>query len=592
MNRKHIFSVLAFATAMGSAIPASAYTLDEVFGPDEITVLETLYRSRIYDSMDEVWPIVSEVTFSRIEGDDQNIMVNNFAGLYNFQMFLSDKFGRPTTDGEYLAIHYKTAATNNANYEIRPTYWTLYSGYQSGSAPGFYTENQSVDYTFFKIEKDDLGLFKIESTTPLGLSDSTQSKFRDTELFHKASYLIAEPCAEGQHTRYSWRPNIYGGEPIRSLKGSVYFPTYVNIDKNSGRVRIYNLSNIGFALDSDYNTSYLEGTIDFSTGTGEFDEQQTAVQDLIRYVPTSSWGYGPWQTFNAQYYLARIDVNTSRPSQTWMYDDLHFTYTPDGVNHNSVEHGWVTNGGKRRTYEGMSLEIEPYTYEAPTQVSGNLPLFSDYQDAKILGGADVTVDVDLDLQMVGLSATHIAVGGEIKTNKNHQYVDHYEIHIVPGHYKSINDAGFIHHAENGHANGKSVHNYNLDEHVYVINPSSRASVATDVRSNDYSFKKMIPFDDLGEGFNEDNKEYTAYIKTVYKPITEEDGSVKTLTPTFHSMQYIEKDQITAVDEISADFNDANAPEEYYNLQGMRVEEPQSGNVYIVKKGSKVSKIRF
>ena len=156
MNRKHIFSVLAFATAMGSAIPASAYTLDEVFGPDEITVLETLYRSRIYDSMDEVWPIVSEVTFSRIEGDDQNIMVNNFAGLYNFQMFLSDKFGRPTTDGEYLAIHYKTAATNNANYEIRPTYWTLYSGYQSGDAPGFYTENQSVDYTFFKIEKDDL----------------------------------------------------------------------------------------------------------------------------------------------------------------------------------------------------------------------------------------------------------------------------------------------------------------------------------------------------------------------------------------------------------------------------------------------------
>lgn len=39
-------------------------------------------------------------------------------------------------------------------------------------------------------------------------------------------------------------------------------------------------------------------------------------------------------------------------------------------------------------------------------------------------------------------------------------------------------------------------------------------------------------------------------------------------------------------------NDADAPVEYYNLQGVRIDNPAKGNIYIVKQGQKASKIAF
>lgn len=37
-------------------------------------------------------------------------------------------------------------------------------------------------------------------------------------------------------------------------------------------------------------------------------------------------------------------------------------------------------------------------------------------------------------------------------------------------------------------------------------------------------------------------------------------------------------------------NDDNAPVEYYNLQGVRINEPAAGQVVIRRQGSKVSKV--
>ena len=48
---------------------------------------------------------------------------------------------------------------------------------------------------------------------------------------------------------------------------------------------------------------------------------------------------------------------------------------------------------------------------------------------------------------------------------------------------------------------------------------------------------------------------------------------------------------SAIDEVSAD-SMSDAPAEYYNLQGIRVNEPQPGNIYIRRQGNRVSKIRF
>lgn len=50
----------------------------------------------------------------------------------------------------------------------------------------------------------------------------------------------------------------------------------------------------------------------------------------------------------------------------------------------------------------------------------------------------------------------------------------------------------------------------------------------------------------------------------------------------------EKDITAAVDGIQAE----DGAEEYYNLQGMRVAEPEKGGIYLVRKGSKVTKRLF
>ena len=43
-----------------------------------------------------------------------------------------------------------------------------------------------------------------------------------------------------------------------------------------------------------------------------------------------------------------------------------------------------------------------------------------------------------------------------------------------------------------------------------------------------------------------------------------------------------------IEDVAVD-NDDNAPAEYFNLQGVRVAHPEAGNIYIVRRGAKVSK---
>ena len=51
--------------------------------------------------------------------------------------------------------------------------------------------------------------------------------------------------------------------------------------------------------------------------------------------------------------------------------------------------------------------------------------------------------------------------------------------------------------------------------------------------------------------------------------------------------YVPGSEKAGIDEVAAD-EDANAPVEYYNLQGVRVQNPSNG-LFIVKQGNKVSK---
>ncbi len=57
-----------------------------------------------------------------------------------------------------------------------------------------------------------------------------------------------------------------------------------------------------------------------------------------------------------------------------------------------------------------------------------------------------------------------------------------------------------------------------------------------------------------------------------------------------SITFIDNKPSTGIEDIITDKTDINAPAEYYNIQGMKVKNPTPGNIYIVRKGGKVSKM--
>lgn len=79
----------------------------------------------------------------------------------------------------------------------------------------------------------------------------------------------------------------------------------------------------------------------------------------------------------------------------------------------------------------------------------------------------------------------------------------------------------------------------------------------------------------------------------FKDLTPATFSLKMSTPSADEcviyFKFTHEQDITmAVDGIEAD----SSSEEYFNLQGVKVANPEKGNIYIVRKGSKVSKRLF
>lgn len=81
----------------------------------------------------------------------------------------------------------------------------------------------------------------------------------------------------------------------------------------------------------------------------------------------------------------------------------------------------------------------------------------------------------------------------------------------------------------------------------------------------------------------------------YTPETIDLAKVKTITRSKQmSITFTGASEVTGIEEISADSLDidADAEAEIYNLQGIRVNNPAPGNVYIVRRGTTVSKVLY
>ncbi|WP_297070797.1 hypothetical protein [uncultured Duncaniella sp.] len=68
------------------------------------------------------------------------------------------------------------------------------------------------------------------------------------------------------------------------------------------------------------------------------------------------------------------------------------------------------------------------------------------------------------------------------------------------------------------------------------------------------------------------------------------GEVSSMPGYFDLKTTVSGDETSAIENIEVEAADENAPVEYFNIQGMRVENPAAGQLLIRRQGSKVSKV--
>ena len=92
---------------------------------------------------------------------------------------------------------------------------------------------------------------------------------------------------------------------------------------------------------------------------------------------------------------------------------------------------------------------------------------------------------------------------------------------------------------------------------------------------------------VGEVVYGENGEPTSWTVYQYYNDASEDTAEGEKGDPFMKVEMSNYVAVTGIDDIKAE--DANAEAEYYNLQGIRVAQPESGNIYIRRQGGKVSK---
>lgn len=287
---------------------------------------------------------------------------------------------------------------------------------------------------------------------------------------------------------------------------------------------------------------------------------------------TDGWGYSPNNITIIQQYLGVDNGSSSSPA------DIEGTmYYGDGVSHDTAIHPWTAkDGGTRNT----KTDIITCRFDEPQYVM----VSPDYRSAGLrsyiiqtvttseftLNGEDVTLEADVIKESMSDDSNALTVSGRIETVKNGNYVDNYELYLVCGEYESVaNDDNFIH-SEKGHQNAICLTPFEATQ------PQSRANGTAD-----REFSVTIPNEELYKIDPKSTGKYTIYAKANYAP-------EHNLTPTFHDLTLVNSDYITAIEGVYTD--DVNTEVEYFNLQGVRVAEPEQGGIYLRRCGSKVEKV--
>lgn len=601
--KKQILNLSLFLCMLVSAtLSARAYTVDEIIANSEWMTARYKYLNELTTKGYYLSPYEEETLhFEKV--DKSHIKVTGFAGSLAYIFTLGKSYvvssssgltahdANEATDGDgdciYITGQTKstdgTKLSGSSNYRIMLVAWDTKQNYSNiSTGKNVFLLKEDNDGSFYFEEVDDYyGMF-------LASSGTAAAQYLSCIIGH----TIIKPFKGNGMCTDTYNNWEYSNSMTQSTARS--FPVNVNLDFTNNTFTIENFSNKGHAIDgSRHNfgnnqTSYIgdafdiHGTIIPEENKLVFAKNQYARQIFSAYRSGRSTLYD-WFPFKLQ----RFDQNDKT-------DELFGWYTlpEDGKpSHNVLDndHGWVTNHGKRRTFNGASIEIETYSYCNYDETFYRQLNWCDAYENTVISCGDVTLDVDLQIESFEYDATakHGRLKAEIITNRNDMYVDHYDVMFVKGHRNHIDESGFVVDNELGHAGAKVLCHGPEDMRFGTVaqSPARRAvRGAADNVSHDYTVDHWVHKDYADDHFDADGK-YTFFVRANYK---EETG----LAPTFHALTYAMPTSatLTGVDNVSADFS-AGADAEYYTLGGMRTDAAALvPGVYIRRQGDKASKI--
>lgn len=395
-------------------------------------------------------------------------------------------------------------------------------------------------------------------------------------------------------------------------------------------------NNDNYVHDTFYNGLYFEtfdanATVDVTYTDNQWGEEVeasfTAYFDIKKdntlevtnwgnlgesYIVNKDWSYGPtawtgkwsiedpddmWMFIKADESGQLVSNGNALSRYTgsrWDGSDIKDIYgeiSLDNVRHeNATNSRWASNGGPLRTYSSFTVDFEDWDAVAP----GSQRINSKYRNNVVrhysntfveVDKADITHDVSLNIPRFGFGPIdnsgkeYMYVEATITPNNNSRFVESYDLFVVPGLYNYATTSEF-NDKDRGHSKGFFIdpdfYTYNYVSKSYVIS-SYAAETEEDGTIN---IARLIPADDL-EGYINNEKKYTFYLRTIYTP---ESG----LEPSFHALT--SSPIPTGVEDILDSCNE-DAPVVYYNLNGVQMDgDNLTPGIYIRRQGTETTKV--
>lgn len=526
------------------SLTANAFTIDQLISGGEYLVGEftTLYG----------YPH-SEVIQLKPGADNKHIILHNVYGCldFNYTMVNSYSGNKETSNGAAIKI-YDNTPNCGGSWKGQSDWWMLAGVAQR---PNFIANPGGASH-FINITKNNDGSFTYTTNNAFTLYSrkydgyyndyyyTSDYVYDDDRIFVKGCTYTRVPYemnADVTDVQKSYTGYASGSDMVTTILGEVKrnYKAHVDFNFTNNTFSIFNFANNGYAYDQNKRKYCLGGTIDPVNHKLIFDLEKTvAWHGGIAYPNGSS--YRAWP-----FYLCAMTINHNS-SKFDADDELIADYKEKYIHHNEVEHGWVSNGGERKTFAGYQIDIPNYVYYSPQVfrddisadyyydgLNRNLNARDNYCQTHIEVAPDVTHQAEINNVMFGADATNgVYISGTYYPTENPQYVDHYDLYLtqqgithVAGRSDLCTNHGFTH--------GMCISDsrYDID---WVGKSAQTKSVAEASSDNAFTYNKLIPASELAN-FNH-TQPLSIYLKAHYKEgINAENEVTDDLTPTFHAL---------------------------------------------------------